>query len=62
LFSILVVAEWLDGKRLQRRLLFGKHGRDLTLGGAMNPCAGPALFPAVEVCLRFGQILKTLTF
>ena len=61
-FPVLVVAEWLNRKPLQRRLFFGKHGCDLTLGGAMNPRVRPAFFSLIEVRLRFGQVLKTLTF
>ena len=61
-FAVLVVAERLKRKRLQGSLLFGEHGRNLTLRGAVDPRVGPALFPVVQIGLGFGQAFKTLAF
>ena len=60
--AVLVVAEWLERKRLQGSFLFGEHGRDLTLRSAVNPRVGPALFPMVQIGLRFDQAFKALPF
>ena len=51
-FTVLVIAEGLDGQRQQRRPLLGEHSRDLPLGGAMDARVGPACFPMVQVGLR----------
>ena len=51
--AVLVIAEGLDGQRQQRRSFFGEHRRDLPLGGAVNARVGPALFPAIQIGLRF---------
>ena len=44
--AVLVVAERLHGQRLQRRPLFGEHGGDLPLGGAVDARVGPARLPS----------------
>src|ERR1035437_5762996 len=51
-FTVLVIAEGLDGQWQQGRPLFGEHGSDLPLGGAMDARVGPARFPMVQVGLR----------
>ena len=48
-------------RRQQGRSLFGEHGGDLAFGGAVNARIGPALFPAVEIGLRFLQTLEAQT-
>ena len=58
--AILVVAERLQRQRLQVGLFFGEHGRHLPLGAAMDALVGPALFPVVQICLRFFQALELL--
>ena len=50
--TVLVIAEGLDWQRKQGRPLFGEHGRDLSLGGAMDARVGPACFPVVQIGLR----------
>ena len=59
--AVVVIAERFDRQRQQRRFLFGEHGRDLPLGGAVNARVGPALFPAIQIRLRFFQALEALT-
>jgi len=54
----LVDPEGLDGQFHQRRLLFGKHGGHLALGGAVNARVGPVVFPAVEVGLSVFEALE----
>ena len=49
--AVLVVAEGLERQRQQRRPLFGEHGGDLPLGGAVDARVGPALFPVIQVGL-----------
>ena len=61
-FAVLVVAERFQRQRQQRRLLFGEHRRDLSLGGAVDARVGPALFPAVQIGLRFFQALEAQPF
>ena len=51
-FAVLVIAEGLDGQRQQGRPLFGEHGGDLPLGGAVDARVGPARFPVIQVGLR----------
>ena len=41
--AVLVIAERLERQRQQGGLLFGKHGRDLPLGGAVDARVGPPL-------------------
>ena len=55
-----VVAKRLDGQRLQRGLLLGKHGGDLTLGRAVDPRVGPVRLPAIEIRLRLLEALEAL--
>src|SRR5271169_2717127 len=47
--AVLVIAKRFERQRQKRRLLFGEHGGDLSLGGAVNACISPPLFPVVEV-------------
>src|SRR5580700_6347481 len=58
-FPELVIAEGLDGQRQQGRPLFGEHGRDLPLSGAMDARVGPVGFPIVQVGLRLLQAFET---
>ena len=58
----LIEAERLDGQLDQGRLLLGKHGRHLALGGAVNARVGPVLFPAVEIGLGFCEAFETQAF
>ena len=58
-FAVLVIAERLDGQRQQGRPLFGEHGRHLPLGGAVDARVGPALFPMIQIGLRFLQAFET---
>ena len=43
--AILVVAERFQGQREQERFFFGKHGRDLPFGGAVDARIGATGFP-----------------
>ena len=58
--AILVVAERLQRQRLQEGLLFGEHRGNLPLGPPMDALIGPALFPVVQIRLRFFQALELL--
>lgn len=40
------------------RFLFGGHGRDLALGGAVDASVGPTPFPAVQISLGFFEALE----
>ena len=60
--AVLVIAKRLQRQRQQRGFLFGKHGGDLPLGGAVNACVGPALLPVIEVGLGFFQSLEAQAF
>ena len=60
--AVLVVAERLDGQRLQGGLLFGEHERNLALGCAVNARVGPPFFPVIEIGPRLGKRLKKLSF
>ena len=44
---------------MQDQSLFREHCRDLPFRGAVDARIGPALFPAVEVCLRVLERLET---
>ena len=57
-FSVLVVAEGFERQRQQVRFFFGEHGRDLPFRRAMDARVGPALFPAIQIRLRFFQALE----
>jgi hypothetical protein len=59
--AVTVVAEGLERQRKQRRPLFSEHRCDLAFGCAMNTRIGPALFPVVQISLRFLQAFKTLS-
>jgi hypothetical protein len=61
-FSVLVVAEGFERQRLQVRFFFEEHGCDLAFGCAMDAGIGPALFPAVEIRLRFFEALEAHPF
>src|SRR6266567_1550426 len=58
--AVLVVAERLQRQRLQKGLLFGEHRRYLPLGAAVDALVGPALFPVIQIRLRFFQALELL--
>src|ERR1039457_1796229 len=58
-FTVLVIAEGLDGQRQQGLALFGEHGRDLPRGGAMDARVGPACFPMIQVGLRLLGAFET---
>ena len=60
--AVLVIAEGFDGQRQQRRFLFCEHRRNLPFGSAMNARVGPALFPAIQVGLRFFEGFEALSF
>ena len=60
--AVLVIAKGLQRQRLEERFLFGEHGRDLPLRGAVNTRVGPTFFPVIEVCLRNFQAVEALTF
>jgi hypothetical protein len=59
--AVLVIAEGFERQRKQRWLLLGEHGRNLALGSAVDASVGPALFPAVQIGLRFFQTLEAQT-
>ena len=59
--AILIVTKGFDRQRQQRRLLLGKHHRDLALGGAVDASVCPARLPAVEILLRLLEPLCDLT-
>ena len=61
-FTELVITEGLDGQRQQGWPLFGEHGRDLPLGGAVDARVGPARFPMVQIRLRFLRAFETHAF
>lgn len=58
--AVLVVAKRLDGERQQRRLLLGKHQRNLALHRAVDARVGPTGSPVVEVALRLIEALEAL--
>ena len=60
--AVLITAERFQRQRQQLWLLFGKHGRHLPFGSAVDARIGPARFPMVQVSLRFRQTLKPLSF
>ena len=60
--AVLVIAKRFHWQRDQRRIFFGEHRRDLALSGAVNARVGPALFPVIEIRLRFFQALEPLSF
>jgi hypothetical protein len=49
--AVLVVAERFQRQRQQGGFLFGEHGGDLPLGGAVDAGIGPLALPAVKVIL-----------
>ena len=55
-----VVAKRLDGQRLQRGPLLGKHRGDLALGRAVDARVGPVRLPAIEIGLRLLERLEAL--
>ena len=61
-FPVLVITKRFERQRQQRRFFFGKHRRDLPLGGAMDACVGPPGFPVIEIALGFGETFETLSF
>src|ERR1035441_1344954 len=56
--AVLVIAEWLDRQRLQRRPLFSEHGGHLAFGSAVDARVGPVGFPVIQVVLRLLQAFK----
>jgi len=60
--SELIDAEGLDGQFDERRLLFGKHGAHLALGGAVDARVGPAVLPPIEVGLCLFETLEAQAF
>ena len=52
-FSVLVIAERFQRQRQQVRFFFGEHGRNLPFRRTVYACVSPALFPAVQIRLRF---------
>jgi len=60
--AVLVIAKGLQWKRLECGFLFGEHGRDLPLRGAVNARVGPTFFPVIEIGLRGLQAIEALTF
>ena len=59
---MLVVAKGLQRQGQQRWSFFGKHGRDLPFGGAVNAGISPALLPLIQIGLRFFQTFEALPF
>src|ERR1700689_1214211 len=60
--AVLVIAKRFQRQWQQRRTLFGEHRCHLPFGGAMNARVGPALFPAIQIRLRFLQGFEAQTF
>jgi len=60
--AVLVITERLQRQWQQRRSLFGKHGRDLTFGGAVNARISPPLFPVIQVGLSLFEGLEAQAF
>ena len=60
--AVLVIAERFERQRQQERLLFGKHGRHLPFGGAVDARVGPARFPVVQIGLGLFQALEAQSF
>ena len=60
--AVLVIAKRLQWQWLECGFLFGEHGRDLTLRGAVNARVGPTFFPVIEIGLRGLQAIEALTF
>jgi hypothetical protein len=56
---IAVIAKRFDRQRLQRGSFLGKHGGDLTLRRAVDPCVGPVRVPAIEIGLALLERLET---
>jgi hypothetical protein len=44
------------------RFFFSEHDRNLSFGCAMDARVSPALFPAIQMCLRFFQTLEAHPF
>jgi hypothetical protein len=60
--AVLVIAERLQGQREQGRFFFGKHGRHLPFGRAVDARVRPACFPAIQVGLPFLQAFEAQSF
>ena len=58
--AVLVIAERLQRKRLQKGLFLSEHRRHLPLGPAMDTRIGPVRFPVVQIRLRIFQTLELL--
>jgi hypothetical protein len=48
----------MDHGAVKVGLLLGKHGSDLSLGGAVDARVGPPLLPPVEIGLRLIEALE----
>src|ERR1700722_15611560 len=59
--AMFVVAKRFQGKRQQERFFFGKHGSDLSFGGAMNAGIGTACLPTIQIGLGLLQALKAFS-
>jgi len=60
--AVPVIAKWLERQRAEGGLLLGKHHGDLPFRRAVNASIRPALFPVIEISLRFIQTLEAETF
>ena len=59
--AVLVVAKRFERQSHERRALFGKHGGDLALGGAVDAGVSPAPLPAVQIRLGVVEALEAQT-
>src|ERR1051325_9002161 len=59
--AVLVIAEWFNRQRKQRRLLFDEHRRNLSLRCAVDARIGPAGFPLIQIRLSLLETLKPLS-
>src|SRR5688500_16580754 len=58
-FAISILPERFQRQLEQYGLLFGKHRGNLSFGGAVDACVGPALFPVIEISLRLFEALES---
>src|SRR5215212_2920251 len=60
--TVLIKAEGFEWQWQQVWALFGKHGRHLSFGSAVNARISPVCFPAIEISLCCFQTLEALAF
>ena len=58
-FAVLVITEWFNRQRKQRRFFFREHRRNLPLCRAVDARIGPPQLPLIEIGLSFFQAFET---